>query len=169
MQTEITGGLWKQESGAVGFSSASGDWDTPQAFFDKLNEQFEFTLDPCATEANAKCKKYFTEEEDGLAQDWKGHTVFVNPPYGRGIDEWIKKGYEEAQDPDTKVVMLIPARTDTKYWHDYVMKAEMVFFIKGRLKFGDCNNSAPFPSAVVVFSKRPPGWGEAPQMGALLR
>ena len=107
--------------------------------------------------------------EDGLKKSWQGHTVFVNPPYGRGIDAWIKKAYDEAQNPDTKVVMLIPARTDTKYWHDYVMKAEMVFFIKGRLKFGDSENCAPFPSAVVVFRKKPEGWPTTPAMGALAR
>jgi len=154
----------------VMFSSKTGEWSTPQDFFDKLNWRFgPFDLDPCANATNTKCKTFFTEEDDGLSQSWQGHTVFVNPPYGRGIDAWIKKGYEEAQDSDTKVVMLIPARTDTKYWHDYVMKAEMVFFIKGRLKFGSQTNSAPFPSAVAIFSKRPAGWPTTPQMGALSR
>lgn len=152
------------------FSSKTGEWSTPQDFFDKLNWRFgPFDLDPCAITHNTKCANFFTEVEDGLTKSWQSHTVFVNPPYGTGIDKWIKKGYEEAQDPDTKVVMLIPARTDTRYWHDYVMKAESVFFIKGRLKFGDSNNSAPFPSAVVVFTKRPDGWTAPPQMGALAR
>ena len=150
MQTETTG-LWKKNAGAVGFSSETGDWDTPQNFFDKLDAQFEFTLDACATEANAKCDKYFTAEQDGLAQDWKGHTVFVNPPYGRGIGTWLQKGYQESLQHNTLVVMLIPARTDTKWWHDYVMKAKEVHLVKGRLKFGDSENAAPFPSAVVVF------------------
>ena len=145
------GGLWKKGHGAVGFSSKSGDWDTPQAFFNKLDAQFEFTLDPCATAASAKCKKYFTKEEDGLAQDWKGHTVFVNPPYGRGIGAWLKKGYEESKQHNTIVVMLIPSRTDTKWWHDYVMRAKEVHLVRGRLKFGDSDNAAPFPSAIVVF------------------
>ena len=154
----------------VMFSSKSGEWSTPDDFFKKLNWRFgPFDLDPCATSHNTKCANFYTPMEDGLKKSWQGHTVFVNPPYGRGIDAWIKKGYEEAQDPDTKVVMLIPARTDTKYWHDYVMKAEMVFFIKGRLKFGDSNNSAPFPSAVVVFRKKPAGWSTTPSMGALVR
>jgi phage N-6-adenine-methyltransferase len=152
------------------FSSKSGEWSTPQDFFDKLNWRFgPFDLDPCANTHNTKCANFFTEMEDGLTKSWKGHTVFVNPPYGRGIDEWIKKGYEEAQDWDTKVVMLIPARTDTKYWHDYVMKAESVFFIKGRLKFGDSTNCAPFPSAVVVFTKPAAAWEDPPRMGALAR
>ena len=154
----------------VMFSSKTGEWATPQDFFDKLNWRFgPFDLDPCATPFNTKCANFYSPAENGLTKSWEGHTVFVNPPYGRGIEEWIKKGYKEAQNPDTKVVMLIPARTDTKYWHDYVMKAEMVFFIKGRLKFGDSENSAPFPSAVVVFSKRPQGWGCTPAMGALTR
>jgi len=140
----------------VMFSSETGEWATPQDFFDKLNWRFgPFDLDPCATVFNTKCKYFFTEQDDGLAQDWGGHTVFVNPPYGRGIKAWIKKGYEEVEsgDPGTRVVMLIPARTDTKYWHDYVMKASEIYFVKGRLKFGDSDNSAPFPSAVVVFEE----------------
>tara|TARA_Y100000296_G_scaffold52720_1_gene60325 strand:+ start:1356 stop:1889 length:534 start_codon:yes stop_codon:yes gene_type:complete len=145
------GGLWKKTKGAVGFSSASAEWDTPQAFFDKLDKQFQFTLDPCATPASAKCDKYFTEEDDGLAQDWRGHTVFVNPPYGRGIGAWLKKGYQESKQHNTTVVMLVPARTDTKWWHDYVMKAKEVHLVRGRLKFGGSENAAPFPSAVVVF------------------
>jgi len=144
-------GLWKQSAGAVGFSSKSADWDTPQVFFDKLNKGFDFTLDPCATEASAKCKKYFTEEDDGLVQEWGGHRVFVNPPYGRKIGAWIKKGYEESKKHNTIVVMLIPSRTDTKWWHDYIMKAKEIHFVRGRLKFGGSDNAAPFPSAVVVF------------------
>ena len=152
------------------FSSKSGEWSTPNDFFKKLNWRFgPFDLDPCASPYNTKCDNFYTEPEDGLSKNWQGHTVFVNPPYGRGIDAWIKKAYEEAQDPDTKVVMLIPARTDTKYWHDYVMKAESVFFIKGRLKFGDSTNCAPFPSAVVVFTKPATGSTATPAMGALAR
>jgi site-specific DNA-methyltransferase (adenine-specific) len=145
------GGLWKKASGAVGFSSTSGDWDTPQAFYDKLDRQFSFTLDPCATEASAKCTKYYTKEDDGLVQDWGEQTVFVNPPYGRGIGVWLKKGYEESKKHNTTVVMLVPARTDTKWWHDYVMRAKEVHLVRGRLKFGTSDNAAPFPSAVVVF------------------
>ena len=136
----------------VMFSSKTGDWATPQDFFDKLNWRYgPFDLDPCASTHNAKCANFFTEAEDGLSKDWTGHTVFVNPPYGRGIDKWIAKGYNTAKDENSKVVMLIPARTDTRYWHDYVMKASEVHFGKGRLKFGDSENSAPFPSAVIVF------------------
>lgn len=134
------------------FSSKTGNWATPNEFFDKLNWRFgPFDLDPCASEDNAKCAKFYTTKDDGLSQDWEGHTVFVNPPYGRGIDRWIEKGYRESLKENTRVVMLIPSRTDTKYWHKHVMQASELYFVKGRLKFGDSNNSAPFPSAVVVF------------------
>ena len=141
----------KKHDAKVLFSSKSMEWATPRPFFEKLNKEFEFNLDPCARSHNALCKKYFTEEEDGLSQDWSGHRVFVNPPYGRGIGLWIKKCYEESRKPDTTVVMLIPSRTDTKYWHDYVMKSDEIHLVKGRIKFGGGTNSAPFPSAVVVF------------------
>lgn len=136
----------------VMFSSKTGEWSTPQEFFEKLDWRFgPFDLDPCAGPANTKCANFFTEAENGLSKDWGGFTSFVNPPYGRGIDKWIKKSYQESRKENTKVVLLIPARTDTQYWHQYVMKADEVYFIKGRLKFGDSTNSAPFPSAVVVF------------------
>ena len=136
----------------VMFSSKTGNWATPQDFFDKLNWRFgPFDLDPCASTHNTKCANFFTKSENGLEKEWGGFTCFVNPPYGRGIDKWIEKGYNEAMKNETKVVMLIPARTDTKYWHKYVMKASEIHFVKGRLKFGDSKNSAPFPSAVVVF------------------
>ena len=134
------------------FSSKTGDWATPKEFFDKLNWRFgPFSLDPCASDANAKCANFYTAEDDGLSKSWEGHTVFVNPPYGRGIDRWIEKAYRESLKENTKVVMLIPSRTDTRYWHKHVMMASELYFVKGRLKFGDSNNSAPFPSAVVVF------------------
>ena len=139
----------------VMFSSKSKDWETPQDFYEKLNEEFgPFTLDPCATEESTKVPEcYFTAEDDGLFQDWDGQTVFMNPPYGREISAWIGKAYSESLKPGTKVVCLIPARTDTKYWHEYCMEyAKEIHFVKGRLKFeGTSNNSAPFPSAVVVF------------------
>ena len=123
-------------------------WATPQKFFDKYNEEYRFTLDPCATSDNAKCPIYFTEADDGLKQQWTG-SVWMNPPYGREIIKWMKKAYESSLQGAT-VVCLVPSRTDTKWWHDYAMKGE-IEFIKGRLKFGDAKNSAPFPSAVVVF------------------
>jgi site-specific DNA-methyltransferase (adenine-specific) len=137
---------------AVMFSSETDLWATPQEFFNELDKEFNFDLDPCATSENAKCDKYFTVLENGLKQDWKGHKVFCNPPYGRAIRDWIKKCYEESLKPNTTVVMLIPARTDTTYFHDYIYhKAKEIRFIRGRLKFGNATNSAPFPSMVVVF------------------
>lgn len=136
----------------VMFSSATDMWATPQDLFDELNAEFHFTLDPCATAENAKCKKFYTMAEDGLKQDWEGETVFCNPPYGRAIYDWIKKCYTESLKPGTVVVALIPARTDTRYFHEFVYhKVKDIRFIKGRLKFGNAKHNAPFPSMVVVF------------------
>lgn len=134
----------------VMFSSKTPEWATPQDFFDNLNSKYHFNLDPASTDENAKCENHFTQEQDGLSQNWGGYRVFCNPPYGRDIGKWVEKSYLEAQKPDTLVVMLLPARVDTKWFHDYCMKGK-VEFIRGRLKFGDGKNSAPFPSMVVVF------------------
>lgn len=133
----------------VHFSSKSNDWETPAYFFDRLNQEFGFTLDPCCSHCNAKCEKHFTEQENGLLQDWSRDVVFMNPPYGREIIKWMKKAWEESQRGAT-VVCLVPSRTDTAWFQDYAMKGE-VRFIRGRLKFGGHKNCAPFPSAVVVF------------------
>ena len=135
----------------VHYSSKTNEWSTPQAFFNELNKEFNFTLDPCATSENAKCTKYFTVEDDGLKQDWSNDVVFMNPPYGRDIKYWIKKAYEESLNGAT-VVCLIPSRTDTAYWHNYIFgKADDIRFIKGRLKFGGSKNPAPFPSAIIIY------------------
>ena len=150
----------------VHFSSKTDDWATPQSFFNRLDNEFNFTLDPCANELNAKCSKFFTKDDDGLTQSWAGERVFMNPPYGRVIGDWVRKAYEEAQNDNTVVVALIPARTDTKYWHEYVMKAKEIRLVKGRLKFGDGRNSAPFPSAVVIFEKRESE--EFPQLSTMI-
>jgi len=133
----------------VHFSSATDDWATPQDFFDSLNAIYNFELDVCASETNAKCAKYFTKEVDGLMQPWGG-VVWMNPPYGREIGLWMKKAYESHKQNGATVVCLVPARTDTAWWHDYAMNGEITF-IRGRLKFGGSKNAAPFPSAVVVF------------------
>jgi len=141
------------------FSSKSNEWATPQDFYNKLNAEFGFTLDPCATPTTAKCASYYTSDDDGLSKDWSGHTVFMNPPYGRKQKDWIEKAFQEGEKSGTTVVALVPARTDTKAWHNYCMKASEIRFVKGRLKFGQGRsktNSAPFPSAVVVFSGSPP-------------
>ena len=135
----------------VHYSSKTNEWSTPQDFFDELDKEFNFTLDPCATSENAKCNKYFTVEDDGLKQDWSKDTVFMNPPYGREIKYWVQKAYEESLKGAT-VVCLIPARTDTAYWHDYIFgKADDIRFLRGRLKFGDSKNPAPFPSAIIIY------------------
>jgi site-specific DNA-methyltransferase (adenine-specific) len=135
----------------VMFSSATDKWSTPQDFFDKLNTQYKFTLDVCASADNAKCVKYFTEEDNGLEQEWLG-MCWMNPPYGREISKWIRKAYLEAVTRKCKVIALLPARTDTKWFHEYIYnKGVKVTFIKGRLKFGNCKNAAPFPSMVVEF------------------
>ena len=137
----------------VHYSSKTNEWSTPQDFFDELDKEFNFTLDPCSTSENAKCAKYFTVEDDGLKQDWSNDVVFMNPPYGREIKHWIKKAYEESLNGAT-VVCLIPSRTDTIYWHDYIFgKADDIRFVRGRLKFGGSKNSAPFPSAVIIYKK----------------
>ena len=130
-------------------SSKSTEWETPQAFFDTLNAIFEFNLDVCATKENAKCSRYFTLNDDGLTQTWAG-TCWMNPPYNRQIKKWVKKAYESALDGST-IVCLLPARTDTKWWHTYCERARYLF-ISGRLKFNKSLYNAPFPSAVVVFS-----------------
>lgn len=132
-------------------SSQTAEWATPADFFAELDREFRFELDPCATVDNAKCAQFYTKEQDGLAQDWGGRRVFCNPPYGREIARWVRKCYEESR-KGALVVMLIPARTDTAYFHDYIYhKAKEVRFIRGRLHFNGHRNAAPFPSMVVIF------------------
>lgn len=133
------------------FSSKTDMWETPQYLFDKLNSNFHFDIDVCATKKNAKCKKFYTKKQDGLSQEWKG-VCWCNPPYGREIIKWVRKASDSAKNGAT-VIMLIPARTDTKWFHDYIYRKENVKikFIRGRLKFGDSKNSAPFPSMLVLF------------------
>ena len=132
------------------FSSKSDEWATPDDIYEILNEEFHFNLDPCANEHNHKCEKFFDIEVDGLKQNWGGHRVFVNPPYSQ-IKHWVKKAWEESTKPNTIVVMLIPARTDTRYFHEYIYHRSEIRFLKGRLKFGESKNSAPFPSMVAIF------------------
>lgn len=137
---------------AVHFSSATDLWETPQDFFDKLNEEFHFDIDVCALPENAKCARYYTPEQDGLSQPWVG-TVWCNPPYGRQISAWVQRASESAEGGAT-VVMLLPARTDTKWFHDYIYRKAEIRLLRGRLKFGVCKNNAPFPSMVCVFSHK---------------
>lgn len=133
----------------VMFSSTTGEWETPEDLFKKLNKEFHFTLDVCATAENAKCDKYYTKAADGLSQVWEGN-VWCNPPYGRDVGRWVQKAHESAAE-NTTVVMLLPARTDTRWFHDYINGIAEVRFLRGRLRFGDARNTAPFPSMVVVF------------------
>lgn len=135
---------------SVLFSKSSDEWTTPEAVFNSLNAEFNFTLDPCATSDNHKCEQYFTKDQDGLTKNWGGCSVFCNPPYSR-ISQWVRKCYQESLKPGTVVVMLIPARTDTRYFHDYINHRSEVRFIKGRLRFSNSEHNAPFPSMVVIF------------------
>ena len=130
----------------VMFSSKTDLWETPQALFDELNREFGFQTDVCALPENAKCDEFYTQEQDGLSQQWTG-VCWCNPPYGRQVGKWVKKAAES----DATVVMLLPARTDTKWFHDYILPNAEIRFIKGRLKFGGNKNSAPVPSMVCIF------------------
>jgi phage N-6-adenine-methyltransferase len=130
----------------------SHDWETPPEVFDPLNTEFGFTLDVCASPENAKCERYFTYHDDGLTQDWAGETCWMNPPYGREIRKWMGKAVAEMEKGAT-VVCLVPARTDTDWWHRFALRGE-IRFIRGRIKFISPTqrerNSAPFPCAIVV-------------------
>ncbi len=135
----------------VHFSAETDEWETPQWLYDALNKEFGFSLDPCSDGGNAKCKRFFTASDAPLNRDWGTETVFMNPPYSC-CKEWMSKAFGAAQEGAT-VVCLVPSRTDTEWWHRYAMKGE-IRFLRGRLKFGDATNSAPFPSAVVIFRPR---------------
>lgn len=137
---------------SVHFSSATDQWATPIDLFEKLDAIFNFQTDVCADGDNAKCAIFYDEATNGLEQDWRG-VCWMNPPYGRQIGDWVAKAYLSSVKNGATVVCLVPARVDTKWWHDHCTKGEM-FFLKGRLKFGDAKNSAPFPSAIVVFRPR---------------
>ena len=134
----------------VHYASEKQTWETPQDFFDLMDTEFHFDVDVCAEDETAKCNIYYTVDDDGLSKEWN-RTCWMNPPYGREIGKWMKKAYESSVNSGATVVCLVPARTDTKWWHNYAMKANEVRFIRGRLRFGNATASAPFPSAVVVF------------------
>ena len=146
---------------AVHFSSKNIIWETPKVLFDHLNAVHSFTLDVCALPENAKCKKFYTPDIDGLSQDWKDNICWMNPPYGREIGKWVKKAYEATfmdwRPRGAKVVCLLPARTDTAWWHDYVLPHGKIEFLRGRLKFSGHKDSAPFPSVIVIFEQRTKG------------
>lgn len=139
-------------------SSKSHDWRTPPALFEAINATYQFTLDAAADADNALCKQFFTEQDDALQQDWSGHRVWCNPPYGRTLSKFVGKAFEEWRDNATTTVLLIPARPDTAVWQSIILPNAHVSFLKGRLKFlrsdGTSTDPAPFPSAIVVFE----GW-----------
>lgn len=149
------------DAGGAAFSSNRMDWETPQELFDSLDAEFHFTLDAASTDSNAKCKHHYTPEHSGLDADWSGETVFCNPPYGREIPKWVEKCANEALKPGTTIVMLLPSRTDTRWFHQWIYGSAQIRFIKGRLRFetsGVPGDSAPFPSMIAVM-------GEATKVG----
>lgn len=137
------------------FSSEYDSWETPQWLFNQLNDEFHFTIDVAASKNNHKVDRYYTLEDDGLMQDWSNEIAFCNPPYGKeqtGI--WVEKSFKEYIYNNATVVMLIPSRTDTLWFHKYINNIAEIRFIKGRLKFGNSKNSAPFPSMIVIYDAR---------------
>lgn len=151
-------------------SSKKMDYCTPQDFFDKLNNEFHFALDAAATEKSAKCNKFYTTQTDGLIMPWSvgvGESVFCNPPYGRTLGLWVRKAYKESRN-GTIIVLLIPARTDTQYFHDYVYGKAEIRFLRGRLRFEDEDGNryppAPFPSMLVIYNGETSAtkWAELP-------
>ena len=129
-------------------SSKTGEWETPQDLFDELDAVFNFDLDACASAKNAKCVTYFSKKDNALAQVWKGN-VWMNPPYGRQIGAFMDKAYLSSLEGATGVC-LVPARTDTRWWHRFAMRGRITF-LRGRLTFGGAKKGAPFPSAIVIF------------------
>lgn len=140
----------------VMFSSNSHEWETPDDLFDILNKEFEFTLDVCATEKNAKVANYISPQQDAFSREFKG-VCWMNPPYGRQIGNWIQRAYEQAYNGNCTIVCLVPARTDTQWWWNYARHGE-VRFIKGRLRFKGGDSGAPFPSAVIIFRRNHRPW-----------
>jgi phage N-6-adenine-methyltransferase len=147
----------RNHSMAVMTSSEDMTWATPQEWFDYLNLEFKFDLDPCCVAATAKCDLFYTPAENGLAQPWKGRRVFMNPPYGEAIYDWMKKAHDECRDNGALVVCFVPARVDTRWWHDFAAKASDIRFPMGRVKFAGATAAAPFPVAVVIFRPRVDG------------
>jgi site-specific DNA-methyltransferase (adenine-specific) len=134
--------------------SKSNDWETPQPLFDYLDSAYHFTLDACATPGNAKCKRFYTQEDDGLSKSWTGETVWINPPYsGRGtLEDWVKKAAAQTEShPSTIVVGLLPVRTSNAWFRDYVYRCAQLSYIIQRIRFGGADNVAPFPSMIAVW------------------
>lgn len=144
-------------AGGAAYMSKSNEWETPHELFNELDDEFCFTLDPCSTDLNAKCARHYTAEDDGLTKSWTNERVFCNPPYGRDIAEWVKKCHESVSDGGAEVVVaLIPARTDTRYFHEHIYHKAEIRFIRGRVKFerrGVAGQSAPFPSMICIWRR----------------
>ena len=136
----------------VHYQSRTALWETPLKLFQKLDEEFHFTLDVCAVAENAKCTRFFSPAEDGLKQPWDG-VCWMNPPYGREIGNWMEKAFRESSENGLLVVALVPARPDTEWWNKFAIHGE-IRFIRGRLRFGNAKSGAPFPSAIIIFRKR---------------
>lgn len=132
------------------FQSNSDEWETPQHIFDLFDSEFNFNLDACASEDNHKCEAFYSKADNGLEKDWGGYRVWCNPPYSK-ISDWVEKAYRETRKDNTLVVMLLPSRTDTRYFHNYIYQRSEIRFIKGRLRFNESKNTAPFPSMIVIF------------------
>lgn len=139
-------------------TSNKDDWETPQALFESLNAKYHFVIDLAASKDNAKCDRYFSVADDSLSKDWSENfegAMYLNPPYGRHIGQWIKKAYETSLKVTVPIVLLIPSRTDTSYWHDYIFGKAHIKFLRGRLKFeqnGIACQAAPFPSAIITYN-----------------
>lgn len=138
------------------YTSATDEWETPWEFFLLLDNEFHFTLDVCSTDQNAKCEKHYTKEQNGLAQDWTGETVWCNPPYGKDIWKWCRKCLEFSAGGGGTAVMLLPARTDTGWFHDFVYGKAEIRFIRGRLHFNGSKWNAPFPSMIAIYRGKDP-------------
>lgn len=145
----------------VHFQSSNKEWETPESVFTPLQKEFNIALDVCACAANAKCKVYFDKKFNGLSSNWglvkeignEDSACWMNPPYGRGIEKWVKKAYDESLNGVTTVALL-PARTDTSWFHNYIHNKHEVRFLKGRIKFVDAPSTAPFPSMIVIFKPK---------------
>lgn len=137
------------------FSHKTDNWNTPKQLYDNLNLEYKFTLDPCCDFDNHLCDKYYTKKENGLLQTWINETVFCNPPYS-DIKSWVAKAVYEYSEHLTLTVLLLPARTDTKWFHDYLYNKPYckIIFLKGRLKFSNSKNSAPFPSMICIIGDK---------------
>lgn len=131
------------------------EWETPQKLFEELNSEFHFVCDICADENNHKCPVYISKEEDALTRSWAfSGNVFCNPPYGSHTKLFVKKAYEESKKIRGRIVMLLPARTDVAWFHDYVWSKAEVRFLRGRLAFeknGVKTDRAPFASMIVIY------------------